>query len=123
MKYGLIVLVVALALVLTVGIPSLDQDFHDGRWQFWYDTALWTFVLDRIPEGPNEYTGLSLHVPDIYCYKHIGGYTGNFMVSFLVVPGDTNFLVRWDSGSWFGNGGCVWDGSWSTGLLERNKDG
>lgn len=120
MKRRLLMIALALLFLLAiVGIPSVDTDFHEGRWQFEYDTALWTFVLDRFPRGPNESLTFNLMIPDRYCYRKIGGYVGGVLISYIMVPGDTNFVIYWNGGPWFGIGGCVWDGSWSTGKLER----
>lgn len=122
MRYNLLLLAVVLVLVLVVGIPSYLTDFHEGRTQFWYDTLLWVFVVDRTPQGANEGGSISLTFPDHYCYKHIGGYTGQLDFSFYHVPGDTNFVVKLYSGEWWGSGNCdVPEFVWSTGLLERNK--
>ena len=111
-----------LGLLLFAGTPRIVNDLYDDRWQFWYDTVLWDFVIDRTPHGFNEDLHIAWFIPDFLCRDSLGTFTGAIHVAFNSVPGDTNWYVRVYGGKLWGRRACdVPEWTWASSKLERLK--
>lgn len=107
-RITLIVLVILLLAPWKIWVEQRSDPYE--RRQVWIDGIFYTVVLDDVTSGLDQSSGVNIHIPDIYCYEHIGGYTGQVYIGIYkgnnAATGGAeyhNLIINVYGGDWWGS--------------------